>query len=210
MIDEKELIKNKYLVKKNELFFEYHKARRLYEQGETEINKYPIWTRSIKNIKLLPKEEIVVEDIDGKKKYTVKNLHYIHKRLSNDLFRLKKDLDLFLEYIDDLDFQNIIKIETYMGCVRTRDGLGTSEVSFNVRVFVLKNDEAISRYIRKETKYILEIEFNKWMENNNLQKRKNKILPSKLLNSLLEDKLSWEEFAVELYKQRTSKDLIKE
>jgi hypothetical protein len=96
-----------------------------------------------------------------------------------------------------------------MGLIRIADGLGTSKVSFNAQIYALKSSDIINRYVRKETKTILENEFREWMDIGLLDRPKNNLLPTKLLTELLDDKIEWYDFAKKLYQHRIANDLKK-
>jgi hypothetical protein len=206
MTDQKEKIKNRFLERKNQLFFEYHKARRLYEMGERYLNQFPNWVISTKYVRLAYNQKLVVNNVDGVKTYTIEDLHQNHIRKSNNLLRIEKDLNLFMEYAKTFTFENILAVNSRMNLTRLRDGKGTSAVAFAVEYTFLKSRDVIKRHVRKETKSVLETEFYNWVKVTNHPQPKNKSLPTKLLNDLLEDDLEWEEFADKLYQYRINKD----
>ena len=176
-------IKDTNSVLKLTLMLDYRKAKKKFDEGSRNIDDFASWMITTKT-------------------------HTIREYASSaNTDKFIQDLIDMRDKMKALTDDDSIGYKSRLTTSRLRDGQGTIHAGMYASWQVMKDDKAIARYIRLETKKEIDRNFNRWRRENSLDMVNSSILPKKLFDDILGGHITWEFFCEELYETRVKQDL---
>ncbi len=183
-------IKDTNSVLKLTLMLDYRKAKKKFDEGSRNLEDFAPW--------MITTKTHTIRD------YSVSKKRY-HTSANTDEFI--QDLINMRDEIKALTDEDSIGYKSRLTTSRLKDGHGTICAGMFASWQVMKDDKAIARYIRLETKKEIERNFLRWRIDNTLDRVNSSILPKKLFDDILGGHITWEFFCEELYETRIKQDL---
>ena len=186
----KQFIQDKWQYAKFNLLVEYKKGVKKYEAGSRDFKDFPQWTLTsnqflVSAFAIGRREPVLETDVEG-----IAELLQVFQKES-------KAFESEINFISSM----ILRKARYSN----KHNKYLQEIKFKAHWYKLKDDTAVQRYIRKDVKEYIEEFWGKQIGPEDTRPA-SRILPSKLLNDLLEGDLGWLDFCSRLTELRQNED----